>query len=126
MLYSVVDLETSISTRSSISKHLSVSIQSTPNRRHGGGSKRMPSSDGYKRDYDQEKKTSDARGEKPKRAARNRARTIMMNKGMVKKGDNLDVDHKKGVAAGNGESNLRAMPASKNRSYARDKNAGKK
>ena len=34
----------------------------------------MPSSPNYVRDYKQEKKTSDARGEKPKRAARVRNR----------------------------------------------------
>lgn len=79
----------------------------------------MPSSPGYKRDYAQEKVTSDARGEKPKRAARNRARTIMMKAGMVKKGDGKDVDHKQGVSAGNSRGNLQAMPASDNRSYKR-------
>lgn len=81
----------------------------------------MPSSPDYERDYAQEKKTSDARGEKPKRAARNRARRIMTNKGMVKKGDGKDVDHKTELSKGgsNKPGNLRAMPASKNRSFAR-------
>lgn len=81
----------------------------------------MPSSPGYKRDYAQEKRTSDARGEKPKRAARNRARRVMMNAGMVKKGDGKDVDHKQELSKGgsNARSNLRAMPASKNRSFKR-------
>lgn len=81
----------------------------------------MPSSPNYERDYAQEKKTSDARGEKPKRAARNRARRTLMNKGMVSKGDGKDVDHKKELSKGgsNAASNLKAMPASKNRSFAR-------
>lgn len=81
----------------------------------------MPSSPGYKRDYAQEKRTSDARGEKPKRAARNRARRVMMNAGMVKKGDGKDVDHKQELSKGgsNARSNLRAMPAGKNRSFKR-------
>ena len=82
----------------------------------------MPSAPGYERDYEQEKKTSDARGEKPKRAARNRARRIMTNKGLVKKGDGKDVDHKKEISKGgsNAPSNLKAMPASKNRSFKRN------
>ena len=82
----------------------------------------MPSSKNYVRDYEQEKKTSDARGEKPKRAARNRARTVMMNAGMVKKGDGKDVDHKTELSKGGAataRSNLQAMPASKNRSFKR-------
>ena len=80
----------------------------------------MPSSPDYKRDYKQEKKTSDSRGEKPDRAARNRARRVMLNKGMVKPGQ--DVDHKKELSKGgsNAPSNLKAMPASKNRSFKRN------
>lgn len=82
----------------------------------------MPSSPGYKRDYAQEKKTSDARGEKPKRAARNRARRVMMNKGMVKKGDGKDVDHKQALSKGGAKtaaSNLRVRSAHANRSFPR-------
>jgi hypothetical protein len=82
----------------------------------------MPSSPGYKRDYDREKETSDARGEKPKRAARNRARRVMVKAGMVKKGDGQDVDHKTALSKGGSETardNLRAMPAAKNRSFKR-------
>lgn len=82
----------------------------------------MPSSPNYVRDLKREKETSDARGEKPKRAARNRARRVMMKAGMVKKGDGKDVDHKKELSKGGAEtarSNLRAMPASKNRAFKR-------
>lgn len=82
----------------------------------------MPSSPDYKRDYAQEKKTSDARGEKPKRAARNRARLIMEKAGMVKKGDGKDVDHKKALGKGGAataRSNLRVTSASDNRSFPR-------
>jgi hypothetical protein len=89
----------------------------------------MPSSPGYKRDYAQEKKTSDARGEKPKRAARNRARRVMEHLGMVRKGDGKDVDHKKEMSQGGAKtarSNLQAMPASKNRSFPRTATAGRK
>ncbi|MDN7537026.1 hypothetical protein [Burkholderia cenocepacia] len=81
----------------------------------------MPSSPGYKRDYAQEKRTSDARGEKPKRAARNRARREMLNLGMVKKGDGKDVDHKQELSKGgtNARSNLRVRSAHANRSFPR-------
>lgn len=81
----------------------------------------MPSSPNYERDYDQEKKTSDARGEKPKRAARNRARRMMVKAGMVKKGDGRDVDHKQELSKGgsNTRSNLQAVPAADNRSFKR-------
>lgn len=86
----------------------------------------MPSSKGYQRDYAQEKKTSDARGEKPKRAARNRARLVMEKAGLVKK--NEDVDHKKPLSKGgtNARSNLRAVPASENRSFPRKKDGSMK
>lgn len=62
------------------------------------------------------------------RAARNAARAAMMKKGLVKKGDGLDVDHKRPIVkgGGNGASNLRAVPASQNRSFARTKNGGMK
>ena len=82
----------------------------------------MPSSPNYVRDYKQEKKTSDARGEKPKRAARNRARLLMEKAGMVKKGDGKDVDHKTPLSEGGAmtaKSNLRVRSASANRSFPR-------
>jgi hypothetical protein len=89
----------------------------------------MPSSDDYVRDYKQEKKTSDARGEKPKRAARNRARRVMTKAGMVKKGDGKDVDHKTALSKGGSETsrdNLRALPAGKNRSFKRNSDGSMK
>lgn len=89
----------------------------------------MPSSPNYVRDYKQEKKTSDARGEKPLRAARNRARRKLEGLGMVRKGDGKDVDHIKEMSQGGAKtalSNLKAMPASKNRSFPRDSKAGRK
>jgi hypothetical protein len=81
----------------------------------------MPSSPNYKRDYAQEKRTSDARGEKPKRAARNRARAVLVKKGMVKPGQ--DVDHKTPLSQGGSAttvSNLRAVSAHDNRSFPRN------
>lgn len=89
----------------------------------------MPSSPNYKRDYAQEKKTSDARGEKPKRAARNRARRIAINAGMIKPGSNKDIDHKTPLGQGGAPtklSNLRAASASDNRSFPRNSDGSMK
>jgi hypothetical protein len=62
------------------------------------------------------------------RAKRNAARAALMKKGVVKKGDGVDVDHAKPIVkgGGNGAGNLRAVPASKNRSFPRTRNAGMK
>lgn len=87
----------------------------------------MPSSPNYKRDYSKE--YSNYQGtpaQKKKRASRGRARYSLMKKGRVRLGDNLDVDHKNTNANNNSPSNLRVQPKSKNRSFPRNKNAGKK
>jgi hypothetical protein len=49
----------------------------------------------------------------------------MEKKGVVSKGDGKDVDHKTPIAkgGGNGSGNLRAVPKSENRSFARTKSA---
>lgn len=62
------------------------------------------------------------------RAKRNAARADMAKKGVVRKGDGLDVDHVRPLAkgGGNGGGNLRAVPKSTNRSFARTKSAGMK
>jgi len=59
------------------------------------------------------------------RAKRNAARDKMKEKGLVRKGDGKDVDHKTPIAkgGGNGSGNLRAVPKSANRSFARTKSA---
>lgn len=59
------------------------------------------------------------------RAKRNAARAELMKKGVVRKGDGMDVDHKTPMAkgGGNGNGNLRAVPKSQNRSFARTKSA---
>lgn len=59
------------------------------------------------------------------RAKRNAARAAMEKKGVVSKGDGKDVDHKTPIAkgGGNGTGNLRAVPKSQNRSFARTKSA---
>ncbi len=60
-----------------------------------------------------------------KRAMRNAARAEMEKRGVVSKGDGKDVDHKTPIAkgGGNGTGNLRAVPKSQNRSFARTKSA---
>ena len=58
-----------------------------------------------------------------KRAARNKARTIMEKEGLVHKGDGKDVDHIKPLSKGgtNKSSNVRVVTAHANRSYKRNK-----
>lgn len=62
------------------------------------------------------------------RAKRNAARAEMEKKGVVRKGDGKDVDHKTPLVkgGGNGAGNLRAIPKSANRSFARTRSAGMK
>jgi|TARA_R110000744_G_scaffold294179_1_gene404459 hypothetical protein len=78
----------------------------------------------YKRNYQREYEI-EPKSRRKKRANRNLARRIMLRKGKVKKGDGKDVHHVGGNAL-NKESKLKVMAASKNRSYARNKKAGKK
>ena len=83
----------------------------------------MPSSKSYIRNYAQEAKTAAARGEKPKNASRKAAkRAYEARYGKC----NGDVDHRDTNAKNNNMSNLRCMPASKNRSFARTRTAGKR
>jgi hypothetical protein len=58
---------------------------------------------------------------KKKRAQRNKARRMLEREGVVHKGDGMDVDHKKPLSKGGTttRSNLKAVPASANRSYKR-------
>lgn len=80
------------------------------------------------RDYGKERKY-DAKPEvKANRAARNRARRAYENANGDLPSD-VDVDHKRALAKGGAKTelrNLRAKPASKNRSFARTKTAGMK
>lgn len=79
------------------------------------------------RDYRKEYDRYQGKPEQVKnRAQRNAARAKMAKAGRVHKGDGKDVDHKKGVDAGNGKGNLRVESKSKNRSYPRTKSAGVK
>lgn len=78
------------------------------------------------RDYKKEYANYHARPEQiANRAKRNAARAEMMKRGVVRKGDGMDVDHKTPMAkgGGNGTGNLRAVPKSQNRSFARTKSA---
>lgn len=75
----------------------------------------MPSSESYVRDYKQEQKTARARGETKDRAKRNAARAKLKKAGKVRKGDGKDVDHKKGIKAGNSASNLSVTSEKSNR-----------
>lgn len=87
----------------------------------------MPSSKNYKRSYRQEYDRYHASPEqKEKRASRNAARREMEKAGKVRKGDGKDVDHKNGNAKDNSKSNLSVKSKSSNRSFPRNKNAGKK
>lgn len=75
-----------------------------------------------KRNYAQEYATYDGtEAVKKKRAQRNKARRMLEREGVVHKGDGMDVDHKKPLSKGGTttRSNLKAVPASANRSYKR-------
>lgn len=54
-----------------------------------------------------------------KRVKNNQARATLAKEGLVRKGDGKDVDHKKPLRSGGGNSrsNLRAIPAGKNRGW---------
>jgi hypothetical protein len=87
----------------------------------------MPSSKNYKRDYKKEYENyQGSKEQKKKRASRGRARYSLMKKGRVRIGDGLDVDHKDTNANNNSAKNLRVQSKSANRSYPRNKSAGKK
>ena len=75
----------------------------------------------YRKEYDNYQGTAE---QKKRRASRNAARTKMAKAGLVKKGDGKDVHHTTGNPLNNKK--LSVKPASKNRSIARTKTAGKK
>lgn len=59
------------------------------------------------------------------RSLRNQARRDAADRGMVHKGDGMDVDHKKPLirGGGNGAGNLRVQSKSSNRSFPRTRTA---
>jgi len=74
------------------------------------------------RDYKQEYANYDGTPEvKKKRAQRNKARRMLEREGIVRKGDGKDVDHMTPLSKGGttARSNLKAKPASANRSFQR-------
>lgn len=83
----------------------------------------MPYMKNGKRDYKREVKEYTSRPEVvKKREEQNKARALFEKEGLVHKHDGKDVDHKKALSKGgtNAPSNLRAVPASENRSFSRN------
>jgi hypothetical protein len=82
----------------------------------------MPSSKNYIRDIPQETKTAKARGEVAKNNERKVARRVLVKEGVLSTGDGKDADHIKPLSKGGTttRSNLRAKPASDNRSFPRN------
>jgi len=77
------------------------------------------------RDYERENKVTKSKPENiKKRVKRNKARRMLEDEGLVKKGDGKHVDHKKPLSKGgsNKRSNLRAKDGKKNSSFARNSN----
>ena len=60
------------------------------------------------------------------RAARNKARRMMVKAGAVRPGDKKDVAHRNGNPLDNRRSNLTVQSQTKNRSYPRNRKAGKR
>ena len=77
------------------------------------------------RNYKKEAKYDSQPVVKKKRANRNLARRRAMRAGLARKGDGKDVHHVGGNAL-NKNGRTRVVSASKNRSYARTKTAGKR
>ena len=68
------------------------------------------------RNYKQEYKNYQGKPDQIKRrAGRNKARALMMAKGLARKGDGKDVDHRNRNPNDNSASNLRIQSKSKNR-----------
>jgi 5-methylcytosine-specific restriction endonuclease McrA len=81
-----------------------------------------------KRDYKAERRSLLARGEDEGHAARLRLRREAEKKGMVKKGDGKDLDHKTPLSKGgaNKLANARVTTPSANRSFPRKKDGSMK
>lgn len=90
----------------------------------------MPYQTNGKRDYAKEKKLYEDKHPERKvaRVERNAARAELVKTGQVHKGDGKDVDHIKPLSKGGSasKSNLRAVPASQNRSFSRNANGSLK
>ena len=87
----------------------------------------MPNSKNYKRNYRQEYDRYQGKpAQKKRRAKRNAARRKLAKQGRVRLGDGMDVDHKNTNPNDNSGSNLRVQKKGTNRSFPRNKKAGKK
>lgn len=93
----------------------------------------MPSSPGYRRNYDQEYKTAKRRGEigtgsSSGNAKRKKLRRQMEKAGKVHKGDGKDVDHKVALSKGgsNTMKNARVTSPGANRGFPRTKTGAMK
>lgn len=81
-----------------------------------------------KRDYSQQRVYNASPEATAKRVKNNEARQSALKSGKARVGDGTDVDHKKPLSKGgsNSSSNLRVVPASENRSFARTSSSGLK
>lgn len=91
----------------------------------------MPYMTNGKRDYKKElawEKRETGKERQNDRVTRNAARAAAMESGAARVGDGKDVDHKRPLSKGGGNSkkNLRVVSASSNRSFARNKDGSLK
>jgi len=77
------------------------------------------------RNYKRERELQSTPIELAKNAARKRARRALEGNGTVHKGDGRDVDHSDGNPMNNSIGNLSVKSKTNNRSFRRNKNAGK-
>ena len=77
----------------------------------------------YKSEYKNYHSSSE---QKKNRASRNSARSALAKAGVVRKGDGKDVNHKNGNPRDNSKKNLSVTTKRANRSFPRNRNAGKR
>lgn len=77
----------------------------------------------YRNEYDKYQGTAQ---QKKNRASRNAARRTLTKVGAVKKGDGKDINHRNGNPRDNSKKNLQVTTKRANRSFPRNKNAGKR
>jgi len=73
----------------------------------------------YRHEYDSYHGKAEQR---KRRSGRNKARSLLIKTGAVKKGDGKDVDHKDRNPTNNSPSNLRIQSKAKNRGWRKGKN----
>lgn len=89
----------------------------------------MPSSPGYKRNYTEEAATAKKRGENKDDKLRKRDRRLMVKKGLVHAGQDVDHIHALDMGGKGGDgstANLRAVTPRANRSFPRTKTGSMK